>query len=51
MRELGADRALRDTLGRQGAADVARLTWDNAAAQQGRLYAAAVQGTRTVAER
>ncbi|NRG42354.1 glycosyltransferase family 4 protein [Rathayibacter sp. VKM Ac-2835] len=41
--ELGADPELRSSLGRGGAADVASLTWDNAAEQQGDLYRAAVR--------
>lgn len=38
LRELAGDPALRASLGRRGAADVAHLTWDNAAEQQGRIY-------------
>jgi glycogen(starch) synthase len=44
LRELGADAALRSSLGRRGAADVAHLTWDNAAEHQGRVYRAALRG-------
>lgn len=44
LRELGADVALRSSLGRRGAANVAHLTWDNAAEHQGQIYRAAIRG-------
>jgi glycogen(starch) synthase len=44
LRELGADAALRSSLGRRGAADVAHLTWDNAAEQQASVYRATMRG-------
>jgi glycogen(starch) synthase len=44
LRELGADAALRSSLGNRGAADVAHLTWDNAAEHQGRIYSATLHG-------
>jgi len=43
LRELGADAALRSSLGRRGAAEVAHLTWDAAAEHQGRVYRAALR--------
>ncbi|KQM83936.1 glycosyltransferase family 4 protein [Agromyces sp. Leaf222] len=49
--EVGADSGLRSSLGRHGAADVAHLTWDNAAEHQGRVYRAAMQGRSSEAAR
>ncbi|WP_165070083.1 glycosyltransferase family 4 protein [Marisediminicola senii] len=43
LRELGADATLRSSLGTRGAADVAHLTWDNAAEHQGGIYRAAMR--------
>lgn len=51
LRELGADATLRSSLGRRGGADVAHLTWDNAAEDQGRVYRAALHGRIPAAAR
>lgn len=44
LREVAADSTVRAQLGRRGAADVARLTWDNAAEDQARVYHSTMSG-------
>ncbi|CAN5267389.1 N/A [soil metagenome] len=51
LSELGEGAALRSALGRQGAADVAHLTWDRSAEQQGAVYRAALRDHAVVSTR
>lgn len=47
LKELDANAALRESLGRKGAADVAHLTWDNTAQQQASIYRATIEARKS----